>query len=100
MAEIAIYIFSRIGPRRIPVRIIVRPHTVVLSPPLKMMAGDCIAEKRPEDLALEIFARIFVDRQRVYAFEPIVVIVPLLQHERGPADFVFDADESQLRITV
>ncbi len=74
-------------------RIVVRPHAVVLAPPFETVTGRGVAEESPKDLSLEKFAGIFGDRQRIHAAEPPIIVVPLLQHEGHPADFIFYADE-------
>src|SRR4029434_3642809 len=93
-------ILSRLGPSRVAVRIVIRPHAVVLSPPLKAATRGSISEKRPIDLTVKIFARIFRNRRRIYSLEPVVIVIPLLQHERHPSDLVFNADESKLGISL
>src|SRR4029077_18833372 len=83
-----------------PVRIVVGPHTVVLTPPFETMARRSVTEKRPVDLSVEIFVGIFRDRRRIHALEPVVIIIPLLEHERHPSDFILDANEPELGISV
>src|SRR5919109_2400856 len=64
------------------------------------MARHRIAEKRSIHLAVEIFAGIFRDRRRIHFFETIVIVIPLLQHERHPTDLVLYADKAKLRVAL
>src|SRR5262245_34140878 len=64
------------------------------------MARRGVTEKRPIDLSVEIFAGIFVDRRRIHLFEPVVIVIPLLEHERHPSDLILYADKPQLGISV
>src|SRR5918994_4175670 len=80
-------------------RVIVRPHAIVLAPPFEAVTRGGVAEEGPENLSLEKFTGIFGDRQRIHAAESSVIIIPLLQHERHPADLIFYADELKLGIT-
>src|SRR5688572_13573252 len=81
-------------------RIVVRPHAVVLAPPFETVTGGGVAEESAKDLSLEKFAGILGDRQRIHAAESPVIIIPLLQHEGHPADLIFYADELELGITL
>src|SRR5688500_16592661 len=100
VAEIAIDELFRFRPGGIAVRIIVRPHAVVLAPPFKTVTGGGVSEESAKDLSLEKFAGILGDRQRIYAAESPVIIIPLLQHEGHPANLIFYADELELGITL
>src|SRR4029453_4614069 len=71
-----------------------------LSPPLKAATRGGVAEKRPIDLTVKIFAGIFRNRRRIHFFESVVIVIPLLQHERHPTDLVFNADESKFGISL
>src|ERR671912_2301048 len=81
-------------------RVIVRPHAIVLAPPFEAVTRGGVAEEGAEDLSLEKFAGIFGDRQRIHAAESPVIIIPLLQHERHPADLIFYTDELELGVTL
>ena len=80
VAEVAVDKFFRVRPGRIAVRIVVRPHTIILSPMLKIVSRDRISKKRSKNLILEILARILGDRERIHLLEAIVIVIPLLQH--------------------
>src|SRR5690349_6681924 len=89
MAEVALDDLERVGPGGIRMRKIVRPHDVVLTPELEILAAYMIVEETGINLIFDEAARIARDRRRVLFFEPIVVIIPLLKHPGHPAALVF-----------
>src|SRR5713226_1905845 len=100
VSEIALDVFARLRPCRVPMRIVVGPHTIILAPPLEVMAGHSVPEERRVDLVPEILAWILADGRRIHATESSVIVIPLLQHEGQPADFVFHGDEFQAGVAV
>ena len=70
--------------------VVVGPHTIVNSrPPLAVVSPYAVLDKRCVNLTIKVLARLHGNGKRfVFMISP-VVIVPLLQHERNPADFVF-----------
>src|SRR5207247_6322535 len=81
-------------------RIVIGPHAVVLTPPFETMPRHGVTEKRPIDLAVEIFTGVFRNRRRIHTLESIVIVIPLLQHKRHPTDLVLHTDESKLRVAL
>src|ERR1044071_9126144 len=65
------------------------------------MAADRVVEERRIHLAVEIFARELFDREALaIRAVALVVVVPLLEQERNPADLVLDQDDLQARETL
>ena len=53
-------------------RVVIRPHAVVLTPPLEIVPSNRVTEKRAKKLVLEVLARGFCDGDRVFSFEDSV----------------------------
>ena len=98
MAEVAFDDFPRVGPGRVRMRKIVRPHDVVLSPIFQIFTADVIVKETGIDLIFYKTAGITGDRRRVLLFETIVIVVPLLKHPGHPAALVFHRDDFELGI--
>src|SRR5216683_6488411 len=100
VAQVAPDALDRIRPGRIGVGKIVRPHEIVLAPPLQIAAADRIAEEAGKDLVANVLAKVLRERRRVHAAEAAIVVIPLLDHEGEPAGFVFHAYEPELRVSL
>src|SRR5690242_16428687 len=84
-----------VRPSRILMRVIVRPHAVVDTPPGKHLAADDVVKKRRVDLLGKIFAG---QPRHGYLFGVAVALerfVALAEPEWHPADFVLYRDDLQ-----
>src|SRR6266540_1223269 len=99
MAKVAFDDFSRVGPGRIRMREVVRPHDVVLAPIFQIFAANVIVEEAGKYLIFDEAARIARERRGVLFLKAIVIIIPLLKHPGHPAAFVFHRDDLELRIS-
>src|SRR5215468_9712752 len=86
--------------RHVEVRIVVRPHAILLAPPGEEARADIILEERAIHMFVEDLARLALDRQFAIAPEAVEVVIPLLKHERQPADLAFGEQQAQLGMTV
>src|SRR5213594_782321 len=85
-------------PGRVAVREVVGPHAVVGAPPRQYVAADGVVEESCVDLAVEVLAGKFFQREAIAVDSmALKIIVPLLQDKRNPADLVFDQDQLQSR---
>src|SRR5882762_4553692 len=100
MTQVARDDVPRVRPGRVRVRIVVRPHAVVDTPPIETVASYGVVEERAVDLAVEVEAWRLRDRRRVRLAEAAVVVVPLLEEEGNPADLVLNVHDLELRETL
>src|SRR5262249_47038876 len=100
MAEVALDDLKGVGPGGIRMGKIVRPHDVVLTPELEILAAYMIVEETGINLIFDEAARIARDRRRVLLFEAIVIVVPLLKHPGHPAALVFYGHNLELGVAL
>jgi hypothetical protein len=109
MPEVSLDNVSRIGPGGVLMGKVAGPHAVFDAPPIEVILSYRIFEesivnavlyKGDVNLPPKILAGLHSNGKRFDFICPPVVIVPLLQHERNPANLILHDDDFQSRIAL